>query len=115
MQKQINDLRSKQHRALCDIIQRSKAINLFTMTSISDVVRVVYASLKRLSHHVTWWVGVDDATQIPFFSLTLLLNNTCNSNINQNNCDNNNNNNNNTNNNNNNNNNNSYNIIARLE
>ena len=80
-------------------------------SSTSDAVRVLYRPLKRLIHHLTWWIEVVYAAWIICLELSPIwfLKNTCNGNINQYN------NNNNSNNDCNNNNNNSNNIIIRLK
>ena len=71
-----------------------------TKSSISDAEWVLYAPLKRLIHHLTWWIGAEDAAWVPCLELssTWFLKNTHNSNINKHNF-----------------NNNSNNVITRLE
>ena len=51
----------------------------------SDAARALYMPLKRLIHHLTWWIGVDHAAWIPCLELspTWFLKNNCNGNINQ--------------------------------
>ena len=84
--------------------------------SPSDAVRVLYMPMKRLIHHLMWWIGVHRADWIPCLELspTWFLKNNSNFNINQ---QNNNNNyyDNNNNNSNNNNDNTSNNVIISLK
>ena len=54
-------------------------------SSPSDGASASYMPLKRLMHHLTWWIGVDHAPWIPCMELspTWFLKNNCNGNINQ--------------------------------
>ena len=47
-----------------------KAANI-TKSSTSYAAWVLYAPLKRLIHHLTWWIGVDHAAWIPCFIYSL--------------------------------------------
>ena len=66
-----------------------KAANI-TKISTSDAAWVLYVPLKRLIHHLTWWIGVEHATWIPCLELSPIwfLKNTHNCNINKHNCNN---------------------------
>ena len=92
-----------------------KPLSNIKKSSPSDAVRVVYTPLKRLIHHLRWWIGIDHAAWIPCLELspTWFLKNNCNGNNNQH-SNNNNNNNNNDSKNNNNNNTKSNNVIISL-
>ena len=65
-----------------------------TKSSISNAEWVLYAPLKRLIHHLMWWIGAEDAAWVPCLELssTWFLKNTHNSNINKHNFNNNSNN-----------------------
>ena len=62
-----------------------KPLSNIKKSSPSDGVSASYMPLKRLIHHLTWWIGVDHAPWIPCMELspTWFLKNNCNGNINQ--------------------------------
>ena len=66
-----------------------KAANI-TKSSTSNAAWVLYAPLKRLIHHLTWWIGVDHAAWLLCLELspTWFLKKTHNGNINKHNCNN---------------------------
>ena len=57
-----------------------KPLTNITKISKSDVMWVIYAALKQLIHHLTWWIGVHNAAWIRCLELSplWLLKNTCN-------------------------------------
>ena len=67
-----------------------KAANVIKSSTLK-AAWVLYALLKQLIHHLTWWIGVDHAAWITFLepSPTWFLNNTPNGNINKDYCNNN--------------------------
>ena len=82
---------------------RWKPLTNIKRSSISkDALYVLYMSLKRLTHHLTWWIRVDRAARMLCLELspTWFCKDACKGNINlrHHNCSNNNNNNNNNNN-----------------
>ena len=74
----------------CEIAEWSKAFRQDQKELPLDALRSLYTTLKRLIHHLTWWIGVDYTVWIPCLELSLtwfLKNNWNNTNYNNNNND----------------------------
>ena len=73
------------------LYNNQKRLTNMIKSSTSDTMWVLYASLKLLFHHLTWWIRVHYAAWIPCLELfpTWFLKDTCsNDNINKHSCNN---------------------------